>query len=63
MLQVQRFVNELMSSNCYILYDVLYDDCIVIDPGSEKCIQEQLFFHEKNLKAKMFDLALVQIHL
>lgn len=49
MLQVQRFVNELMSSNCYILYDVLYDDCIVIDPGSEKCIQEQLFFHEKNL--------------
>ena len=49
MLQVQRFVNEMMSSNCYVLYDDLYDDCIVVDPGSEKCVQEQLFFREKNL--------------
>jgi glyoxylase-like metal-dependent hydrolase (beta-lactamase superfamily II) len=36
MLQVQRFVNQLMTSNCYLLYDDEINHAVVIDPGSEK---------------------------
>jgi len=35
MIKVETFVNELMSSNCYILYDDVTKRCIVIDPGSQ----------------------------
>lgn len=50
MLKIQRFINELMSSNCYVVYDEEYEDCIVIDPGSEKCLQEQSFFEAERVK-------------
>ena len=41
---IQRFVNELMTSNCYIVYDKsLSDSCIIIDPGSRDSIQEIKF--------------------
>jgi len=49
MLKVKRFINELMSSNCYIIFDETFDDCIVIDPASEKCVEEQSFFNEKGI--------------
>lgn len=37
---VERFVNELMTSNCYIVADDDSKTCIVIDPGSEKSERE-----------------------
>lgn len=49
MLQVERFVNQLMNSNCYIIYDNESNHCLVIDPGSEQCIEEIAFFEKKNL--------------
>ncbi len=36
MLTVQTFVNNPVTSNCYILYDKKKgDDCIIVDPGSK----------------------------
>ncbi len=49
MLKVERFINELMSSNCYLVYDEDTKRCLVIDPGSEKSLQEILFLEEKEL--------------
>lgn len=40
MLKVERFVNELMSSNCYIIMDEALEHCICIDPASEKSERE-----------------------
>lgn len=48
MLKIQRFVNELMTSNCYVVYDEDTKRCLVIDPGSEKSLRE-IEFIEKNL--------------
>lgn len=47
MLKVKRFVNELMTSNCYVVYDEDTKRCLVIDPGSEKSLRE-IEFIEKN---------------
>lgn len=47
MLKIERFVNELMSSNCYVVYDEDTKRCLVIDPGSEKSLRE-IEFIEKN---------------
>lgn len=44
MLEIKRFINELMSSNCFILYDTKFNDCIVIDPGSKDSLNELEFF-------------------
>lgn len=49
MLKVERYVNELMTSNCYIVYDEQTRHCIVIDPGSEKSLQEIEFIEKNNL--------------
>ena len=40
MLKVEKFINELMSSNCYIVWDDEALRCIVIDPASEKSTRE-----------------------
>lgn len=40
MLKVERFVNELMTSNCYIVADEASKHCICIDPASEKSLCE-----------------------
>lgn len=40
MLKIVRFVNELMNSNCYVVYDDETRRCLVIDPGSEKSLRE-----------------------
>ena len=50
MLQVERFVNELMTSNCYVVYDNDTHKCIAIDPGSEMSCREIQFIREQNLK-------------
>ena len=49
MLQVKRFINELMSSNCYVVYDDETKRCLVIDPASEKSIKEKEFIEENHL--------------
>ena len=49
MLQVQRFINELMTSNCYVVYDEDTKRCLVIDPASEKSLRKIQFIEEKRL--------------
>lgn len=49
MLKVERFVNELMTSNCYVVYDDDTKRCLVIDPGSEKSFEEITFIDDRNL--------------
>lgn len=42
MLEVQSFVNNPVSSNCYVLFDKeIGDSCIIVDPGS--CDDHELF--------------------
>ena len=50
MLKVERFVNELMTSNCYVVYDEGTKRCIVIDPGSEKSLREIDFIEAHQLQ-------------
>lgn len=40
MIRVERFINELMSSNCYLVVDEASKHCICIDPASEKSLRE-----------------------
>lgn len=48
---VERFVNELMTSNCYIVVDEASRSCVVIDPGSEKSEREIAYIKLNGLKA------------
>lgn len=47
MLKVERFINDLMSSNCYIVVDEASKHCLCIDPASEKSLRE-IEYIEKN---------------
>lgn len=47
MLKIERFINELMTSNCYIVADEASKHCICIDPASEKSLRE-IEYIEKN---------------
>ena len=49
MLKIKRFVNELMTSNCYVVYDEKTKRCLVIDPGSEKSFREIEFIENQGL--------------
>lgn len=49
MIIVQRFVNQLMNSNCFIVYDDETKRALVVDPGSEKSVKEILFIEENQL--------------
>lgn len=49
MLKIERFVNELMSSNCYIIADEASRHCICIDPASEKSLREIEYIEENGL--------------
>lgn len=49
MLKVERFVNQLMTSNCYVVYDEDTRKCLVIDPGSEKSLEEIEFIDSHQL--------------
>ena len=40
MLHIERFINELMASNCYIVADEALQRCVCIDPASEKSVKE-----------------------
>lgn len=49
MLKIERFVNELMTSNCYILWDDRSHRCVIIDPASEKSSREVDFINRNGL--------------
>ena len=49
MIQIERFINELMKSNCYILWDDDSHRCVVIDPASEKSENEIAFIDKRSL--------------
>lgn len=49
MLKVERFINDLMTSNCYVVYDEVTKGCLVIDPASEKSLREIQFIEERGL--------------
>lgn len=36
MIKVERFINELMTSNCFVIIDNETKKCIIVDPASEK---------------------------
>lgn len=49
MIKVERFINELMTSNCYIVVDEASKHCICIDPASEKSLREIEFIESNGL--------------
>lgn len=49
MIKIQRFINQLMSSNCFIVYDDETMRAVVIDPGSEKSENELSFIEDNQL--------------
>lgn len=49
MLKINRFINELMSSNCYLVVDEASKHCICIDPASEKSLSEIEFIETNEL--------------
>ena len=49
MLKVERFINQLMTSNCYVVYDDDTRRCLVIDPASEKSLDEIAFIEGHQL--------------
>lgn len=48
MIKVRRFVNQLLSSNCFIVYNDESMRAVVIDPGSERS-EKEISFIEENL--------------
>lgn len=50
MIKVQRFINQLLSSNCFIVYDDETLLSLVIDPGSEKSEKEIAFIDSNRLR-------------
>lgn len=49
MLKVERFINELMTSNCYIVVDEASKHCLCIDPASEKSLREIEYIESNGL--------------
>lgn len=49
MIQIKRFINELMTSNCYIVWDDVTLTAICIDPASEHSLNEIDFISRKGL--------------
>lgn len=49
MLRIERFINQLMSSNCYLVVDEESGHCLCIDPASEKSENEIKFISDRGL--------------
>ena len=47
---VERYVNELMTSNCYIVVEEASKSCLIIDPGSERSEREIAYIKANGLK-------------
>lgn len=50
MLHIERFINELMTSNCYLVVDEASKRCVCIDPASEKSEREITYIEDNGLK-------------
>ncbi|MDD4534140.1 MAG: MBL fold metallo-hydrolase [Prevotella sp.] len=50
MIRIERYINELMTSNCYIVWDDVTKGAIVIDPASEHSLREIAFIEENDLR-------------
>ena len=50
MIKVKRFINELMTSNCFIVYNVNSKKCLIIDPASEKSEKVIGFINKETLQ-------------
>lgn len=48
-MHIERFINELMSSNCYLVVDEASKHCICIDPASEKSEKEITYIENNEL--------------
>lgn len=46
---IEKFINELMSSNCYMIVDEVSKHCICIDPASEKSEKEIAYIENSGL--------------
>lgn len=49
MLKIERFVNQLMTSNCYVVVDEESGHCLCIDPASEKSEREIAYIGQNGL--------------
>ncbi len=49
MIKVERFVNQLMGSNCYLVVDEASHHCVCIDPASEKSEREITYINGNGL--------------
>lgn len=49
MLKVERFINQLMTSNCYIVVDEESKHCFCVDPASEKSEREIEYIEQNGL--------------
>lgn len=49
MLRIERFVNQLMSSNCYLVVNEDTKHCFCIDPASEKSEREIEYIEQNGL--------------
>lgn len=50
MIKIRSLFNQLLSSICYIIYDDVSKRCVIIDPGSEKSLNEIDFIEQNGLK-------------
>lgn len=46
---IKMIKNHPIDSNCFVIYNDLNSDCIVVDPGTEDCKELISFLHENNL--------------
>ncbi len=49
MLKIDRFVNQMMTSNCYVVLDEESGHCLCIDPASEKSEREIAYIEQNGL--------------
>lgn len=50
MVSIKRFINQLMTSNCYIVVDEESKRCLCIDPASEKSDREITYIEDNGLQ-------------
>ncbi len=49
-LQLHRFINQPISSNCYVLFDKTESDrCLLVDPGSGDCSEIEAWLYGEKL--------------
>jgi len=56
MIEIKTIKNSPIDSNCYVISDSDSTKCIVVDPGTENCIDLMGFLLEKNLKVEFIFL-------